>query len=198
MKPTQILSIALAGLLIGAGTGIGIKMYQEHAAPTDNGRAQSSVSESTLDHLPDFQLPDLTGKVRHASEWEGRILVLNFWASWCPPCREETPLFVELAKQYGPQKVRFVGIAIDDLEPVKEFVSAFGVDYPILMGNMDAITLSRRLGNRYEGLPYTVIVGPNGEIIARFQGGMKREQLEPALQRAIEANRGSLESPQRI
>lgn len=197
MKPTQILTIAVAGLLIGAGAGIGIKTYQEHTASKPGGPA-AEATEVTLDHLPDFRLPDLEGRMHQASEWEGRILVLNFWAAWCPPCREETPLFVELAEQYAPRNVRFVGIAIDDPEPVADFVETYGVEYLTLMGNMDAITLSRRLGNRYEGLPYTVIVGPNREIIARFQGGVSRDQLEPALLRAIEANRGSLESPQRI
>ncbi|RMG36888.1 MAG: TlpA family protein disulfide reductase [Gammaproteobacteria bacterium] len=197
MKPTQILGIAIAGLVIGAGAGIGIKMYQQHTAPLAANHADAN-GEAALDHLPDFQLPDLDGRLHRTGEWDGRILVLNFWASWCPPCREETPLFVELARQYEAQNVRFVGVAIDDREPVKAFVSTYGVDYPILMGDMDAITLSRRLGNRYEGLPFTVVIGPDRQVLARFQGGVDRNQLEPILQRAIEEHRGSLHSPERI
>ncbi len=192
MKPTQILIVAVAGLLIGAGTGIGIKFYKERHANED------AAEQAALERLPAFAYPDLEGRTRRSDEWQGRVLVLNFWASWCPPCREETPLFVALQEEYAKQNVRFVGIAIDDAEPVRDFVDTYGVEYPILLGDMDAITLSRRLGNRFEGLPFTVVVAPDGRIVSRFQGGVSRQQLEPVLQRTIEQYRRSFESPERI
>lgn len=192
MKPTRILIIALVGLLVGVLTGIGIKMLRQAEWPAEPAEAP------VLEQMPEFTYPDLEGRLRHGNEWKTNILVLNFWAAWCPPCREETPLFVDLQEQYARDNVRFVGITIDDREPVADFVDTYGVEYPVLLGDLDAITLSRHLGNRFDGLPFTVIVEPGGRILARFVGGVSREQIEPVLQQAIENNRRSYASPERI
>ena len=192
MKPTRILVIALVGLLVGALTGIGIKMLRQAERPAEPAEAP------VLEQMPEFAYPDLDGHLRHGNEWKTNILVLNFWAAWCPPCREETPLFVDLQEQYARDNVRFVGIAIDDREPVADFVDTYGVEYPVLLGDLEAIALSRRLGNRFDGLPFTVVVEPGGRILARFAGGVSREQIEPVLQQAIENNRRSYASPERI
>ncbi len=191
MKPTRILVIALVGLLVGALTGIGIKMYQTK-------QSVRPAKAAVLERLPEFAYPDLQGRLRHGSEWRGNILVLNFWAAWCPPCREETPLFVDLQEQYARDNVRFVGIAIDDREPVADFADTYGVEYPILLGDLEAVALSHRLGNRNDALPYTVVAEPGGRILARFTGGVSREQIEPVIRQAIENNRRSYASPERI
>ncbi len=192
MKPSRILVIALAGLLVGALSGIGIKMLRQAERPAE------PTKVVVLEQMPEFAYPDLEGRLRHGSEWQTNILVLNFWAAWCPPCREETPLFVDLQEQYARDNVRFVGIAIDDREPVADFVDTYGVEYPVLLGDLEAITLSRRLGNRFDGLPFTVVVEPGGRILARFAGGVSREQIEPVIRQAIENNRRSYASPERI
>ncbi len=195
MKPTRILLIAIIGLLIGAGTGLGIRLLQSNDAST---AADTQASTPLLNTIPAFSYPDLEGRMHNGSEWGDRIVVLNFWASWCPPCRKETPLFVELQQQYAADNVRFIGIAIDDKEPVQEFVDSYGVEYPVLLGNLDAIALSKRLGNRFEGLPFTVVAEPGGKVVLRHQGGIGREQLEPVLKQAIEHSRRTYATPERI
>jgi len=138
-----------------------------------------------LEQLPAFSYPDLSGKLRHASEWNDKVLVLNFWATWCPPCREETPLFVALQEEYRSKGVQFVGLAIDDHDAVEAFTDTYGVDYPMLLGDMSAMELGRQLGNRFGALPYTLIVAPGGKIVVRHAGGMKRGQIEPLLKQLI-------------
>jgi thiol-disulfide isomerase/thioredoxin len=108
-------------------------------------------------------------------------MVINFWATWCPPCREETPLFVELQEKYREHGVRFIGVAIDDPEPTQDFVDTYGVNYPVLIGDSSAIELSRRLGNRFQGLPFTVVARPDGRIASRVTGEVERDALEPLL-----------------
>jgi len=195
MKPTKILVVAVIGLLIGAATGFGIKFFGSRDAASPS---QAPGQMETLNNVPDFSFPDLEGKMRNGQEWRDRIMVLNFWAAWCPPCREETPLLVELQEKYSADNVRFVGIAIDDKEPVQDFVDTNGVEYPILLGELDAINLSRHLGNHFEGLPFTIVAEPGGKVILRHQGGIKREQLEPILKQAIEDSRRSFAAPERI
>ncbi len=190
----RILYIAVAGLLIGAGVGVGLKVTD-----LDKPSAGAAVAGSeVLETMPAFSYPDLEGNVRHSSEWQAKILVLNFWAAWCPPCREETPDFVALQEEFFHDNVKFVGIAIDDLEPVQEFADTYGVNYPILMGDIQAVSLSRKLGNRFEGLPFTVVAEPGGRILLRHAGGLKREQLEPVLRQAIEKSRRTHEPAARI
>ena len=189
MKPTRFIAIAIGGLLMGAGVGVGLKMADkaEQPAPTAPVPAPEQVSV-----VPDFSYSDLDGRQRHSSEWKSRILVLNFWAAWCPPCREETPDFVELQQKYLDDNVKFVGIAIDDPDPVREFADTYGVDYPILLGDIKAVEMSRKLGNRFEGLPFTVVAEPGGKVMLRHTGGISRKQLEPMLRKLIEKSRRDL------
>lgn len=195
MKPTQILATAAIGALIGAAVGFGMNFLRGNDT---TGTTEPKVVMAELSTVPDFDYPDLEGHMRNAREWRNEIMVLNFWAAWCPPCREETPLFVELQERYAHDHVRFVGIAIDDPDPVREFVESHAVQYPVLMGDLEAVALSKRLGNRFEGLPFTIVAAPGGEVILRHQGGISRDQLEPVLQAAIERYRRQFGTPERI
>lgn len=196
MKSTQILVIAVVGALIGGATGVGIKLLNKGTDSVSTGSPPGGLQP--VNNLPGFSYPDLDGRIRHADEWRDRILVLNFWAAWCPPCREEMPMFMELQKQYAQDNVRFVGIAIDDREPIQEFVDANAIEYPILLGDLDAIKLSKQLGNLFDGLPFTIVVDPDGNIILRQQGRLRREQLEPVLIQAIKNNQRTFSAPERI
>jgi thiol-disulfide isomerase/thioredoxin len=195
MNPIQIIVIAFVGLILGGVIGFIFKATDD----TQQIPATSSApTTEQLDAIPAFNYPDLQNKMRHSQEWQAKIVVLNFWAAWCPPCREETPVFVELQEQYRHNNVKFVGIAIDDKQPVEEFVASYKVNYPVLMGDIQAVTLSRKLGNRFEGLPYTVVAAPGGQILLRHAGGITREQLEPVLQQAIENSKRTHQPVERI
>jgi thiol-disulfide isomerase/thioredoxin len=127
--------------------------------------------------LPDFNLPDVSGNQHTISEWQGKIRIINFWATWCTPCREEIPEFIALQKQYGAKGLQFIGIAIDDQEPVEEYIASSKINYPILLGGLNGIALAHQLGNIMEAVPFTLVVNQQGQIIHRHPGKISREQI---------------------
>ena len=183
MKISNYFLIAVGGAVIGAASGFAWRALDNAGRPAIPTPVQT-VQE--VDVLPSFSYPDLQGQQRSSEEFADKVVVLNFWATWCPPCRKETPAFVALQDLYGDQ-VQFIGIAIDDEEPVREFAESFGVNYPLLLGDIEAVSLSRRLGNRYEGLPFTIVAAPDGNVVLRHTGGLERDQLEPLLQELTDA-----------
>lgn len=124
---------------------------------------------------------DLEGKPRGLAEWRGKVLVLNFWATWCAPCREEIPMFIEARGEYAPYGVEFVGIGIDKADKIAEFARQMRINYPILVADAAAMDMMRRLGNRAAGLPFTVIVDRAGIPVARKLGAVHREELNRML-----------------
>lgn len=131
---------------------------------------------------PEFILPDLENKPVSIRQWEGKVILLNFWATWCPPCREEIPAFMEVLKHYGNRGFEIVGIAVDDREAVLEFTKQLGVDYPQLIGDQNAVEIAERYGNRYGALPYSVLIDRQGIIRFSKPGEFPREQLEAQLE----------------
>ena len=173
--------VALLGLVFGMLSGW---LWREYP-PVDSAGLNMPPE---LTQLPVFQYPDLAGDLRLSTEWREQILVLNFWATWCPPCRKETPMFVALQEQYREHQVQFVGIAVDDPEQVRTFADTYGVNYPVLLGDLAAMTLARQLGNRFEALPYTLVAAPGGKVVFRQQGEVHLSTLEPVLQQLISAS----------
>lgn len=131
--------------------------------------------------LPAFNLPDLSGHQHHISEWQGKILVINFWATWCPPCLKEIPDFIALQEQYKTQDLQFIGIALEDREPVAKYATATGINYPILLGGDNGIALARQLGNSVGAIPFTLIVDRQGQIILRHPGELSKERITTAI-----------------
>lgn len=131
---------------------------------------------------PDFRLPDLDGVMHEVSEWDGKVLVVNFWATWCPPCLKEIPAFVELQEKYGERGLQFVGIAIDRPEVVRDFVAVMAINYPLLIGELAAIEVGKRYGNRLGTLPYTVVVDREGKMVFSKRGELSREQADEVIQ----------------
>lgn len=127
--------------------------------------------------LPDFNLPDSSGVQHSISEWKGKILVINFWATWCPPCRREIPEFAALQKQYAANGLVFIGIAIDERDAVEEYMKSITINYPILIGGNDGIVLANQMGNSVAAVPYTVIVNQGGQIIYRHPGELSGKQV---------------------
>ncbi|MGH8766460.1 MAG: TlpA family protein disulfide reductase [Burkholderiales bacterium] len=130
--------------------------------------------------------PDLQGKQRQLIEWRGRVMVLNFWASWCAPCREEIPLFIAIREKYRKNRIEIVGIAVDNRPNVVEYSTNMHISYPILLAGADGLDLMRKLGNAAGALPYTVIVGRKGGVEHRKLGAYKQAELDSVLQPMVE------------
>ena len=137
------------------------------------GKSRSAIASASF--------PDLTGRVRSLSEWNDRILVCNFWATWCGPCREEIPLLIEIRGKMRSLGVEVVGIAIDNAAKVQQYAANFSIPYPVLLAEGDGLDLMRRLGNSSGGLPYTVVVARSGDIVATKLGAYKPGELDQVL-----------------
>jgi len=125
--------------------------------------------------------PDLDGRARQLSEWRGKVLVCNFWATWCAPCREEIPMLVAMREKYRPKGAEIVGIAIDNAAKVREFSASFKISYPVLVADAGGLDLMRELGNSAGGLPYTTVVDRGGHLTYRHLGLLKQADLESEL-----------------
>ncbi len=128
------------------------------------------------------RLVGLDGVSQNLTAFRGRILVVNYWATWCAPCREEIPMFVRIQQEFAAKNVQFVGIAIDQVDKVREFAMEFQVNYPFFIGAMDSMELSREAGNQAGVLPYTLIINPAGQIAAKLVGGISEARMRSALQ----------------
>lgn len=126
-------------------------------------------------------LPDLTNTLQPISQWRGKVMVVNFWASWCEPCREEIPEFIELQKKYGDDGVVFVGIAVDQIERAAAFSKQIGINYPVLVGDLSVMALADAAGNQQGALPFTVVIDRSGNITGSKLGRLSRSKLEGML-----------------
>ncbi len=123
-------------------------------------------------------LPDMQGTSQAISQWRGKVLVVNFWATWCEPCRKEIPEFIELQEQFRDKGLLFIGIAVDQPEKVAAFSKEIGINYPVLTGGMQAMALAEAAGNNHGALPFTVIIDRSGKITGTHLGRLSRNKLE--------------------
>ena len=127
---------------------------------------------------PDLALTGLDGKQHRLSEYRGRRVLLNFWATWCGPCLKEMPELVKAQANVGEKNAIVVGIAMDDPERVRGFLATHPVNYPVLIGSLDSPSTSLRLGNVGELLPYSVLLDGNGRLLATRRGTLDADQLQ--------------------
>ena len=132
-------------------------------------------------------LPDVQGREQALAQWRGKILVVNFWATWCAPCREEMPHFVAAQARDGAKGVQFVGIAVDDVAKVQAFAKEIGLNYPALIGGYGAIELSKTLGNDLSALPFTIVLDRQGRVVHTQLGPLKPAKLDGLLADLLEA-----------
>lgn len=126
---------------------------------------------------PDLEFRDLDGRPHQLSEWDGKLLLLNFWATWCTPCLKEIPLLVQAQREYGPRGLQIVGLALDQRAPVEAFRTRLGINYPIMLGEMDIIAAMDALGDELGAFPFSVLIAPDGRILERASGDLSRDEL---------------------
>jgi thiol-disulfide isomerase/thioredoxin len=127
---------------------------------------------------PNFILPDVNGEMREVSEWDGNVVILNFWATWCTPCLKEIPEFIQLQEIYGEQGLQFIGIALQEAEDVKPFMQKIAMNYPSLLGIEKVTEVAKSFGNRFVVLPYTVVIDRDSKIVYIHSGPIKYEETE--------------------
>lgn len=172
-----MLNARISGLLIAAllalTAGFLINRYVNGANP-------SALRQPHID----FALPDLDGKTHHLGEWDGKIIIVNFWATWCPPCRKEIPDFVQLQEKYGTVGVQFVGVAVDQPEAIRDFIRTQPLNYPILVGDEEG-SISKQFGNNIGALPYTAVIDRKGKINVTSRGQFHRADVEAAIKELL-------------
>ena len=172
MKPLKLLLGGALLVVLAAGGWYTASLLLPQQQGTIN------LTGAGVQTLPEFSFTDLEGVTRHSSEWHGRPLVINFWATWCPPCRKEMPLFIEMQEQYRAKGVQFIGIAIDDADMVRDFRDVYGINFPLMTGGTDAVKLANTLGNRFDTLPFTAIFDRDGTTRYIQAGEVTKASLE--------------------
>jgi thiol-disulfide isomerase/thioredoxin len=142
-------------------------------------RSPSSVEPplSVVETLPDFTLPDLNDQPRSVTEWSGRSLIINFWATWCAPCRREMPLLQSLQDEHDEDSLQVIGVAMDNRADAQRFITETGVTYPILYGVDEAAMVAESFGDEFVGLPFTAFIVPGGEILTLLSGELDAADL---------------------
>lgn len=135
---------------------------------------------------PKFTLPDRHGAMQSITQWHGRILVLNFWATWCAPCRTEIPLLNALQKEYSARGVQIVGVALDNADAVQQFTQqVVALNYPVLIGGNEAVEVVTRYGNTAGALPYTAFITRGGKIEALASGALTSDYAHRKLEKML-------------
>lgn len=174
------IAVVLAIIVIVTGMLIAGKYLARSGA---SGQRVSAAGGVKGQPAPDFALQDLQGRTVKLSDLRGKAVLLNFWATWCPPCKVEIPWFVDLQKQYGPQGLEIVGVAMDDAGPevLAKYSKEMSINYTVLIGN-DSV------GDAYGGvqaLPTTFYIGRDGKLVARVYGLVSHAEVESNVQAAL-------------
>lgn len=173
---TNILIVLLA--VASAGVGLALGQWLR-----PSGSLHTSLPTPDVlgigDQVDDTELPDRDGKMRRLSEWRGKLVVLNFWASWCGPCREEMPMLDSMRARLASQGLEVIGVAAEEASAARGFLDHNPVAYPILINAPTDVTdLSWRLGNTQSVLPFTALIGRDGRILATRMGYFSESALE--------------------
>jgi thiol-disulfide isomerase/thioredoxin len=172
--------LAVAFTVLGAIAGV----RQEAKGPvTTSYKPTGGQPHTAVTNLYASSLNDLGGKPQSLGQWKGKPLLVNFWASWCAPCVSEMPELSALAAKDGGKRFNVIGIGIDSPTNLVEFVKKTKVSYPLYVGGMGGTDLSRELGNVTGGLPFTVLIGADGQVRKTYLGRLKFDQLQADLAR---------------
>jgi thiol-disulfide isomerase/thioredoxin len=158
---------------------LGFAIYYYFLSPNALNGNNTSSELNTLSTQAIFaaNLPNESGVTQNLGQYKGKIIVLNFWATWCPPCREEIPELSELNTEYKNKNVVVLGIAVDELSSVKEFSKATPVHYPLYVAENDGMAFAENLGNSKGVLPYTVIINQEGKVVNTYFGRINKTLL---------------------
>ncbi len=175
MKKTNLAIIFL--LVIGLVAAYGYRRYKQRGPSFTEGMVGRSI--------PEFKLPASKGGQINLADYKGKLVLLNFWASWCPPCRAEMPGFIKLQEEYKDKPFNIIGAALDDKRSADRFADKIGVNYPYAFGVEAVNDRSAAFGNPDGGLPYSVLISPDQKILATYYGFLSEEKLKKMIDENI-------------
>jgi len=191
LKHAQATGLVIAILIAAGAAGFGAyewlqPVHKPVLTVAENTAADDSPVMSA-DQAMHIDLDDLKGGSHTLADWRGKVLLVNFWATWCLPCRQEIPLLVKLQAKYAAQGLQVVGIATDEQnqQDVRAFMKQMVVNYPILMGDNQVPQLIAALGGNYIGLPYTVVLDRGGRVLKIHPGELDPKEAENLVRTAV-------------
>ena len=172
---TRVWQVLLAAGVAVAFAAAGALFYQWRTsdAPPDPAAAGRMVLAASL--------MGVDGTLQPFEQWRGKVLVVNFWATWCAPCREEIPGFIQFQERFRADGVQFVGVAIDQKERVAPYAKEMGINYPLVVGGLETMEFARQLGNQRSVLPFTLVIDRPGKVASVQVGMLRPEKLESLL-----------------
>jgi cytochrome c biogenesis protein CcmG/thiol:disulfide interchange protein DsbE len=175
--PTAVLLVVLVAAMFFGGR------YLANRSRTGVSGSARISGDAKGRPAPEFELKDLAGKNVRLSDYHGKVVLLNFWATWCPPCKEEMPWFVDLQQRYGAQGLQVIGVAMDDSDQkkIESFAKQLGVNYPVLLGKEST---AHAYGD-VQFLPDTFYIGRDGKIVSHVQGLINRKEIEEQVKKAL-------------
>ena len=190
MRTFAVAALVATAALAGAAAWYA---WERHGAAPPVPPAEAPLTLAA--QVPDFTLVDRDGKPRRLADWQGRSLIVNFWATWCAPCRREIPLLSELQQAYGPEGFQVIGIAADYRDKVVAYADEANIGYPLLIGEQEALDAAAAFGIEVVGFPFTVFSDARGRIVTAHVGELTRPQAEVILAavEGVNAGRRSLD-----
>lgn len=198
--------VSMAAVWTGLEVSQRVSRPPRSGIPSNDARVRSSPLEvqvppqpgirpaaSIPAELPSFLLKDLEGRPTSAARWQGKSLMVNFWATWCAPCRREIPLLQSLHREFDGGGFEVVGIAVDFPDKVRSFRDQFGITYPLLVGEQEALDLITRLGVATPAFPFTVFTDRRGRVVTLYLGELKRPVAEAILAAVKDVDQGHLD-----
>jgi thiol-disulfide isomerase/thioredoxin len=188
VRKLAIAALGIGTAIAGAASYVAFEQRTQHAAPPPAPAESRPVVLAS--QVPEFRLADRDGTLRSPADWPGKSLIVNFWATWCAPCRREIPLLGELQQQYGPAGFQVIGIAADYRDKVVAYADEAKIAYPLLIGEQDALDAAAAFGIQVVGFPFTVFADAKGRIITCHVGELTRPLAEAILGAVERVNQG--------
>jgi len=181
MNRNIAIGIVLVGVFIAgiAGYYVSTGRQAEKLPAIGNEEAPETAA---VEPVPEFSLADINGTMRQLSDWQGKARLVNFWATWCAPCRREIPLLKKTQKEQAVNNIQVIGIAVDYPEEVQAYAEEAQFNYPILVGQEDAMAAAEASGIDFIGMPFTMIIAPSGALLKTHIG----EIVEAHIKKIIE------------
>ncbi len=171
-RSVQLVAVALIALIIG------VVWYGGRHTDREDAPIPVEAYAPEIVQYPSFTMKDIDGQEHDFSEWDGRHRLLNFWATWCAPCRREIPLLKEFQAEQGEDGILVMGIAVDFPDDVARYAEAAQFNYPILVGQEEATAIAESSGVTFIAMPFTMIVSRDGEFLGAYLGELHRQHLD--------------------